>query len=160
VTTAKLASRVASAVAGRVAASLVSRVLQRFVKKVGGEDIGTLRVKLDGSSLTLRDLDLNVDGALCLQACQFCTVDLIALSSIAVVPSGSSSVVVDRAFASELTVTVPWSRLGSDPLGIAIHDVHIVLSLRSADAGQAGDHFGGKQSQAAEPPGASECKAS
>ena len=49
--------------AGRVAASLVARVLQRFVKKVGGEDIGTLKVTLDGS-LTLRDLDLNVDGAL------------------------------------------------------------------------------------------------
>ena len=64
---AKLASRVASAVAARVAASLVARDLQRFVKKVGGEDISTLRVRLDGvSSLTLRDLDLNVDGALCL----------------------------------------------------------------------------------------------
>ena len=56
-------------------------------------------------------------------------------------------------------MTVPtWSRLGSDPLGIAIHDVQIVLSRRNADAGQAGDHPGGKQSQAAEPPaGASEC---
>ena len=50
--------------AGRVAASLVARVLQRFVKKVGGEDIGTLKVNLAGNSLTLRDLDLNVDGAL------------------------------------------------------------------------------------------------
>ena len=52
-------------------------------------------------------------------------------------------------------MTVPWSRLGSDPLGIAIYDVHIVLSLRrSADSasGQAGDHSGGPQAQAGEPP--------
>ena len=47
--------------------------------------------------------------------------------------------VVERAWAEELTVTVHWSKLGSEPLAIAIRDIHIVLSLRNAAQEGAGD---------------------
>jgi hypothetical protein len=47
--------------------------------------------------------------------------------------------VVERAWAEELTVTVHWSKLGSEPLAIAIRDIHIVLSLRNAAQEGSGD---------------------
>jgi hypothetical protein len=73
----------------------VSQFLSRFVHTVAGEEVSRLRVALTGSALVLNDLDLNL---------------------AAFIPAGRVS--VQRAYAAELRVTVPWGSLSTDPLEV------------------------------------------
>lgn len=77
----------------RLLTPIVSRLLSRFVKSAAGKDGSDLRASLSGGKVVLYNLEL----------------DLGALFE-------GLPVVVDRAFAKQLTVSIPWTSLGSQPI--------------------------------------------
>ena len=72
---------------------LVRRLLQRFIKSAAGERASDLRVSLSGGSLVLANLELNLDALL-----------------------GRLPLRVERAYARQLRVTVPWTALATQPI--------------------------------------------
>lgn len=69
------------------------RLLQRFIKSAAGERASDLRVSLSGGSLVLANLELNLDALL-----------------------GRLPLRVERAYARQLRVTVPWTALATQPI--------------------------------------------
>ncbi|BDA43314.1 probable vacuolar protein sorting-associated protein 13B [Coccomyxa sp. Obi] len=88
---------------------LVGRLLSRFVKSAAGSDGSDLRASLQGGNVSLHNLELNLDSLL-----------------------HKLPVAVERAFAMQLTVSIPWTRLNSQPIEISLDTVEIVL-VGSAD---------------------------
>ncbi len=69
------------------------RLLQRFIKSAAGERASDLRVSLSGGSLLLTNLELNLDALV-----------------------GRLPLRVERAYARQLRVTVPWTALATQPI--------------------------------------------
>ncbi|KAK3255667.1 hypothetical protein CYMTET_35163 [Cymbomonas tetramitiformis] len=92
----------------RLLTSVVTRCIKRFIKVVDGEDTSNLRVGISGGSVILRNLELRLD--------EF--VERLPVS-------------VDRAFARELHIKIPWTRIASEPIEIRIETVECVLSATS-----------------------------
>ena len=102
----------------RVASRIVSRFLQRFVRTVEGEEVAAVRVALQQGALVLHNLDLNLSGAWPELFAATAPRRLTAgASRKAFVPAGGATT-VERAFAQELRISVPWSSLGTDPLEV------------------------------------------
>lgn len=80
---------------------VVSRLLSRFVKKAAGSDGSDLRASLQGGSVVLNNLELNL------------------VSVLQKLPVGAQ-----RAFAKKLTVAIPWTSLASQPIQV----VHVSLT--------------------------------
>ena len=77
---------------------LVARLLSRFVRSASGRDGSDLRASLQGGGgLVLHNLELNLDAAL------------------AGLPVG-----VRRAYAQQLTVSIPWTSLASQPIQVPL----------------------------------------
>ena len=74
---------------------LVGRLLSRFVKSAAGNDGSDLRTSLQGGNVSLHNLELNLDSFL-----------------------HKLPVAVERAFAKQLTVSIPWTRLNSQPIEV------------------------------------------
>ena len=74
-------------------ALLGRRLLQRFIKSAAGERASDLRVSLSGGSLVLANLELNLDALL-----------------------GRLPLRVERAYARQLRVTVPWTALATQAI--------------------------------------------
>ena len=72
---------------------LERRLLQRFIKSAAGERASDLRVSLSGGSLVLANLELNLDALL-----------------------RRLPLRVERAYARQLRVTVPWTALATQPI--------------------------------------------
>ncbi len=105
-----------NAVARRVASRLVSNFLQRFVRTVAGEEVSALRVQLTGGALVLLDLDLNLAGTAHARDAACCRSKQLTACGAALIPAGG--VVVQRAYAAELRITVPWGALATEPLEV------------------------------------------
>lgn len=111
---------VVNAVAARVASRIVSRFLQRFVRTAAGEDVAALRVALTDGALVLTDVDLNLAGARTCAALHWaCGARdapraTVCSVSAALLPAGRVS--VQRAYAAELRVSVPWGTIATDPV--------------------------------------------
>ncbi len=69
------------------------RLLQRFIRSAAGERASDLRVSLSGGSLLLTNLELNLDSLL-----------------------GHLPVQVERAYARQLRISVPWTALATQPI--------------------------------------------
>lgn len=82
----------------RLLTPIVSRLLSRFVKSAAGKDRSDLRASLSGGKVVLYNLEL----------------DLMSLFE-------GLPVLVERAFAKQLTVSIPWTSLGAQP--IQVHGV-------------------------------------
>ena len=82
----------------RLLTPIVSRLLSRFVKSAAGKDGSDLRASLSGGKVVLYNLEL----------------DLMSLFE-------GLPVLVERAFAKQLTVSIPWTSLGAQP--IQVHGV-------------------------------------
>ena len=78
----------------RLLTPLVVRLLRRFVKSTG-ESGSDVRASLSGGGVVLHNLEL----------------DLASLFE-------GLPVAVDRAFAKRLTVAIPWTSLGSQPIQV------------------------------------------
>lgn len=76
---------------------VVARLLSRFVKSAAGRDAPDLRANLQGGSLVLHNLELDLDAFL------------------HALPVG-----VSRAFAGRLTVSIPWTSLASQPIQVGM----------------------------------------
>ena len=74
---------------------LVGRLLSNFVKSAAGNDGSDLRASLQGGNVSLHNLELNLDSLL-----------------------HKLPVAVERAFAKQLTVSIPWTRLNSQPIEV------------------------------------------
>ena len=74
---------------------IINRFLPRFIKKAAGEEASQLRVSLHRGSVTLHNLELNLD-------------ELTARLPVS----------VKRAFARLLTISVPWTSFKSQPLQV------------------------------------------
>lgn len=74
---------------------VVNRFLRRFIKKASGEETSQLRVSLSRGSVALHNLELNLDEL-----------------------SDRLPVSVRRAFARQLTISVPWTSFVSRPLQV------------------------------------------
>ncbi len=79
----------------RLLTPIVSKLLSRFVKSAAGKDGSDLRASLSGGKVVLYNLEL----------------DLMSLFE-------GLPVAVDRAFAKRLTVSIPWTSLGSQPIQV------------------------------------------
>lgn len=84
----------------------VNRLLRRFIKRAAGEETSQLRVSLSRGSVALHNLELNLD-------------ELTARLPVS----------VKRAFARQLTITVPWTSFASQPLQARISS--LTLARRS-----------------------------
>ncbi len=76
---------------------LVGRLLSKFVKSAAGSDGADLRASLQGGNVTLHNLELNLDTLL-----------------------HKLPVAVERAFAMQLTVSIPWTSLTSQPIQVLL----------------------------------------
>lgn len=87
---------------------LVGRLLSRFVKSAAGSDGSDLRASLQGGNVSLHNLELNLDSLL-----------------------HKLPLAVERAFAMQLTVSIPWTRLNSQPIEVVLvsHRYEICLKL-------------------------------
>ena len=74
---------------------VVNRFLRRFIKTAAGEEASQLRVSLSRGSVALHHLELNLD-------------ELTARLPVS----------VKRAFARQLTISVPWTSFTSQPLQV------------------------------------------
>jgi len=74
---------------------IVGRLLSRFVKSAAGTDGSDLRASLKGGNVSLHNLEINLDSIL-----------------------HSLPVAVERAFAMQLTVSIPWTKLTSQPIQV------------------------------------------
>lgn len=72
---------------------VVNQLLKRFVKSAEGRSGSSLRVSLSGGSVVLHNLELNLDQAL-----------------------QNLPVTVERAFARELKIVIPWTSLATQPI--------------------------------------------
>ncbi len=86
---------------------LVGRLLSRFVKIAAGSDGSDLRASLQGGNVSLHNLELNLDSLL-----------------------HKLPVAVERAFAMQLTVSIPWTRLNSQPIEVFSRSLCLGQSLR------------------------------
>ena len=82
----------------RILTPVVSRLLSRFIKSAAGKDGSDLRASLSGGKVVLYNLELNL------------------MSLFEGLP-----VLVERAFAKQLTISIPWTSLGAQP--IQVHGV-------------------------------------
>ncbi len=123
-----------NAVARRVASRLVSNFLQRFVRTVAGEEVSALRVQLTGGALVLLDLDLNLAGTAHARDVLTAAAARLTACGAALTPAGG--VVVQRAYAAELRITVPWGALATEPLEVR-RCPHQRLAVASPDVDRA-----------------------
>ena len=72
---------------------VVNRMLKRFVKSAEGRSGSSLRVSLSGGSVVLHNLELNLEPFL-----------------------QNLPVTVERAFARELKIRIPWASLATQPI--------------------------------------------
>lgn len=79
---------------------IVGRLLSRFVKSAAGTDGSDLRASLKGGNVSLHNLEINLDSIL-----------------------HSLPVAVERAFAKQLTVSIPWTSLTSQPIQVLCHTI-------------------------------------
>ena len=79
----------------RLLTPIVSRLLSRFVKSAAGRDGSNLRASLSGGKVVLHNLELNLTSLF-----------------------EGLPVTVDRAFAMQLTINIPWTSLGSQPIQV------------------------------------------
>ncbi|KAK9844032.1 hypothetical protein WJX81_002459 [Elliptochloris bilobata] len=118
---------------------VVTRLLQRFIKSAAGERASDLRVSLSGGSLVLANLELNLESLL-----------------------GRLPLQVERAYARQLRITVPWTALATQPIQVVLDTVTVVLALDADSTGPPADGDGGsatgqalegQEGSAAEDPG-------
>lgn len=72
---------------------VVNRLLKRFVKSAEGRSGSSLRVSLSGGSVVLHNLELNLEPLL-----------------------QNLPITVERAFARELKIRIPWASLATQPI--------------------------------------------
>lgn len=87
---------------------VVGRLLSKFVKSAAGTDGSDLRASLQGGNVSLHNLELNLDTML-----------------------HKLPVAVERAFAMQLTVSIPWTSLTSQP--IQVFQSFLTYSIRAHD---------------------------
>ena len=125
-----------------VLTAVVSRLLKKFIRRTDGGESGggapgedrqkqkeDLRVRLTNGKVVLHNLDLDLNA--------------IGLST-----SGEHGddgarplVTVERAFAKELSVSIPWTALSTKAIEICLDTVEVVLDVNE-DAGPRGDSGG------------------
>ena len=76
---------------------VVNRLLRRFIKGAAGKEVSQLRVSLSRGSVALHHLELNLDEL-----------------------TAQLPVTVKRAYARQLTISVPWASFTSQPLQVSI----------------------------------------
>lgn len=75
---------------------VVNRFLRRFIKQAAGQEVSQLRVSLSRGSVALHHLELNLDEL-----------------------TAQLPVTVRRAYARQLTISVPWASFTSQPLQVS-----------------------------------------
>ncbi|KAK9810603.1 hypothetical protein WJX73_003685 [Symbiochloris irregularis] len=85
---------------------VVNRLLRRFIKQAAGKEVSQLRVSLSRGSVALHHLELNLDEL-----------------------TAQLPVTVKRAYARQLTLSVPWASFTSQPLQVTLDTVEVVLAL-------------------------------
>lgn len=76
---------------------VVNKLLRRYIKSAEGRSGSSLRVSLSGGSVVLHNLELNLDPLL-----------------------GGLPVKVERAFARQLRLVIPWTALATQPIQVFI----------------------------------------
>lgn len=74
---------------------VVTKLLKRFIKSAEGRSSSSLRVSLSGGSVLLHNLELNLEPVL---------QDL--------------PVTIERAFARQLRLVIPWTSLATQPIQV------------------------------------------
>ena len=85
---------------------VVSRLLRRFIKSADGQASSNLRVSLSRGSVVLQNLELDLDELL-----------------------HKLPVKVERAFARQLRIVIPWTSLATQPIQVALDMAHRKLSF-------------------------------
>ncbi|KAK9830052.1 hypothetical protein WJX72_009438 [[Myrmecia] bisecta] len=85
---------------------IVTRLLRSFIKSAAGEAGSDLRVSLSGGSVLLHNLELNLEPV------------------VKNLPIG-----VQRAFARQLKVVIPWTSLATQPIQVILDTVEVVVAL-------------------------------
>ena len=86
---------------------MVSRLLRRFIKSADGQASSNLRVSLSRGSVVLQNLELDLDELL-----------------------HKLPVRVERAFARQLRIVIPWTSLATQPIQVALSLAHMKFPLR------------------------------
>ena len=76
---------------------VVSRLLRRFIKSADGQASSNLRVSLSRGSVVLQNLELDLDELL-----------------------HKLPVRVERAFARQLRIVIPWTSLATQPIQVSM----------------------------------------
>eukprot|EP00884_Botryococcus_braunii_P012745 jgi/Botrbrau1/21471/Bobra.0216s0079.1 len=94
----------------RLLTSLVNQWLQRFIKRAGdaGNDV---RVSLSGGKASLHNLELDLSSLL-----------------------QGLPITVSRAFAKQLTISVPWTALSTQPIQLVLDTVEVIVDVAAAPA--------------------------
>ncbi len=74
---------------------VVNKILKRFIKSAEGRSGSSLRVSLSGDSVVLHNLELNLEPLL-----------------------HNLPVTVERAFARQLKLVIPWTSLATQPIQV------------------------------------------
>ena len=74
---------------------VVNKILKRFIKSAEGRSGSSLRVSLSGDSVVLHNLELNLEPLL-----------------------HNLPVAVERAFARQLKLVIPWTSLATQPIQV------------------------------------------
>lgn len=85
---------------------VVSRLLRRFIKSADGQASSNLRVSLSRGSVVLQNLELDFDELL-----------------------HKLPVRVERAFARQLRIVIPWTSLATQPIQVALALARVKLPL-------------------------------
>ncbi len=75
---------------------VVNKILKRFIKSAEGRSGSSLRVSLSGDSVVLHNLELNLEPLL-----------------------HNLPVTVERAFARQLKLVIPWTSLATQPIQVS-----------------------------------------
>ncbi|KAL0034546.1 hypothetical protein WJX79_007807 [Trebouxia sp. C0005] len=99
---------------------VVNKLLKRFIKSAEGRSGSSLRVALSGDSVVLHNLELNLEPLL-----------------------HNLPTTVERAFARQLKLVIPWTSLATQPIQVLLDTVEVVLSLSDKQSGSGVDRLGG-----------------
>ena len=82
---------------------VVNKLLRRYIKSAEGRSGSSLRVSLSGGSVVLHNIELNLDTLL-----------------------RGLPVTVERAFARQLKLVIPWTSLATQPIQVCVRpcDTH------------------------------------
>ena len=98
-----------------VLTAVATRLLKKFVKRTDGQG-EDLRVRLTNGAVVLHNLELNL-AALGLGGESTTTT------------SSSGRIAVRRAFAKELSLTIPWTALSTGEVEVCLDTVEVLVDL-------------------------------